>query len=191
MTIVFNQVALMNGKDDGGGDVNLNIRVVVKAALLSAGVGNQCQLEFRAGNLTTTPTVAPLTSMFFGQQGTTEPDFNGNQKQVFFSGAASPATGAWTANAIITSDIFTLGENFDSTKNYVCAYHYSASIATSVSQASATLTNSDAWFAAGSDTASANHDGTLTNQTSVLQLLEKITITALPSGGNLPMMGVG
>ncbi len=125
MTIVYDVTSTLSGTDDGGGDANFNTRNVLNPGVLAAATGRKCQLEFRFG--TACPTEAlSMTSVYFGQGDTTDPsvdsNFNGNQVQVTFGGSGTMGGGA---AKVMTSDMMTLGENFDNTKCYVIAFHVS------------------------------------------------------------------
>lgn len=171
MTVVFDDTSGLTGTDDGGGDGNTNNRVVIAAAGLSAATGTQCQLEFRCG--TSCPTESGMiTSVYFGQGGTA-PNFTGTQVQVLFGGAA---TFNGSAAGVVTSDVFTLGETFDNTKPYTCAFHFksgSAGHAAIVGNTNATL-----FFLAGTDNSSATTSAGMSSAATTLFMLEKITITA-------------
>lgn len=177
MTTVFDQSVALAGTDDGDGNQNLNIRVVLVTASLSAASGNQAQLVLLFG--TACPTeVGSLTSVWFGQAGAADPNFAGDQVQVKFGGAS---TVNGSAAGVVTSDIFTLAQNWDNTKKYTLAFHFALTSAASVSIApagGALLFN-----LAGTDTSSSTNPGAMNGPTGDLVFLEKIFITASGGGG--------
>ncbi|WP_027554545.1 hypothetical protein [Bradyrhizobium sp. Cp5.3] len=178
MTIVFNATAL-TGTDDGGGNSNENIRVVLVTANLSAATGNQCQLVFRFGTGCPTET-GSITSVWFGQSGGTAPNFTGDQVQVFFGGAA---TINGSAAGVVTSDVFTLAQNWDNTKSYTCAFHYKNGSAATSSQHNLSFGNDQLWAGAGTDSSSQTAPTGLSGVTADY-FLQQVIITA--AGGAKP-----
>jgi len=175
MTAVFDKTSVLTGTDDGDSYSPTNLRIVVPASDLIAGIiGTACQLELRFGSLCPSTTGA-ISSMWFGQSGASPPNFTGDQVQVKFAGGAS-INGS--GGAVIVSDIFTLAQPFDATKSYTCAFFIPGSPNfTSLSEGSVAGVTIYADTTTGSDTSSqtapANQAVLLTNTD---LFLEKISI---------------
>src|SRR4029077_18862322 len=88
MTTVFDQSTALAGTDDGDGNSNVNVRVVIPASLQTAASGTQCQITLLFGTAEPTETPA-IDSVWFGQKGASAPDFDGTQVQVKFSGGST------------------------------------------------------------------------------------------------------
>jgi hypothetical protein len=173
MTTVFDQSGSMAGSDDGNTNSNRNFRVQFTSAILSAASGNLCQLTFLWGTAEGSEAGA-VTDCWFGQQGATPPDFTGDQVQVFFSGSAG-FNGS--AAGVVTSDVFTLPQAWDNTKNYVCAYHILSTASANASHS--ILTGSNLYSDVGTTTSSQTHDASqaLDSANSTF-MVEKIVVTS-------------
>lgn len=138
MPDAFNQVTLLTSTDDADVDGSLVLRQVFPATLLSAVSGNKCQLKVLSGKLNADVTLPLFTGSFFGQSSTGGINFTGNQVRVTWKSGGSALTATATAQTTYTSDLITLGENFDNTKAYVFSYDTSSTGAGSYSQAALT-----------------------------------------------------
>ncbi len=178
MTTVYDQATPLTGTDDGDTNGNINYRQVLATALLSAASGAQCQLVFRWGTAQGTVTGA-MTSVWFGQSGATDPNFAGDQVQVKFGGASGVDS---SPGGEVTSDIFTLAQNFNNTKKYTCAFHVLSTNGGAV--ATATVTGAALYGDGGAADSSSQ---TTPSGLSILNanqafFLEKVIITAAVSG---------
>lgn len=177
MTVVFDQTSALTGTDDGNGNSNVNFRQVINSALLSTASGNQVRVTVRFGTAEGSETPA-VDNMWISQAAASGNayNFDGNQVQVTFSGGSS-INGS--VAGVLVSDWVTLGAAYDSTKNYVLAFHCHSGAA--FNSSNATLTNANLFFDPGASN-SATTSVTLTQFVgSDLFFIEKIEIQA--SGG--------
>lgn len=191
MTVVYDKSSILAGTDDGGGNGNQTMRQTLPPGTLSAAAGNQGQLVFLWG--ASEPTESNVCTGVWIGQAATAPAYTGNQVQVFFGGSASFSG---SAGGVITSDIFTLGENWDNTKTYMVSWFFTNGSSTHLSIA--TLTGSTLYGALSlnipGQTAGTNF-GVLSSNSAAF--VEKLFITAVSAGGapltipfiNKPLMG--
>lgn len=192
MTIVFDGSS-NDATDDGNGDEGVEWRVVFTSGLASAS-GNQAQVSFRSGNTSAAGATPTVSGAWIGRgAGAGSTSFTGNQVQLKFGGSAGfniTASGQTT-----TSDVVTLGENFDNTKDYIVSFRFtSGTNAASTTISGATFTGVNSNFLGGStagDEGNTNPQSAMTGQASVLQFLRQVFITGGAKGGTLPLMGVG
>lgn len=176
---VFDDTAYLFGTDDNGTVVsenNYNFRIIVgPSAFSAAGSQKTCQLEFRFGTLCTTVSKA-IGSVYFGQAGTSLPNFAGDQVQVKFSGAATVNS---SAAGVVLSDVFTLAQNFDVTKNYICAFFVasaSVSLSTSPNDPNVTLWTDKGAVGSNQSALTVPTTASYSSTASNLSFLEKIII---------------
>lgn len=194
MTVVLDKSATLAGTDDGNGNGGANFRHIVKAAVLGAATGTQMRVTLLFGTAETTETPA-IDDMWVGQAAASGNayDFNGNQVQLKFSGGNS-INGA--AAGAVVSDWVTLGEAYDSSKNYVFAFHPKSGANCNISFAA--IANCDQYFPTAGNTstsASTVPADVFGVNAGALSLIEKIEIQAAGGGGiptspTLPMMGI-
>jgi hypothetical protein len=185
MTTVYDQSAILAGTNDGGGNGATNLRNVLAASLLSAATGTQCQLTFLFGNTEGTETPA-IDTVYFGQKGASSPDFAGDQVQVFFGGSA---TMNGSASGVVVSDVFTLPQTWDNTKDYVVSWYTHTGQQGTVSFAA--LTGAVLWGSSvGPPQTNQAGSNSLTSPTNIVTnaaFLEKIDITAATGTPTLPL----
>ena len=140
-------------------ELNTDLRQVFPSSMLTAASGaTQFRITVNQGSIGFGGQVTPF---YFGRKAAAgDPyDFNGNQVQVLFGGAAQPAS---SANAQSISDWMTFGggESWDSTQSYVFAFW----IGTSGNRLkfNASITGAQAYFQTN---ASTGGEASLTNAT--------------------------
>lgn len=177
-TVVYDVTSALIGTDDGDTDATINFRQVIPSSNLSSATGNKCKLEIRFGTLCPTES-GTITGMYFGQKGATAPNFTGNQVQVTFSGAGTIDGGA---AKVMTSDVLTLGENWDNTKDYVFSIHFKtgSTASFSVSTLGAVTGPTTYLDGGGADTSSLTvpGNGMALHDTNVVFFVEKISISS-------------
>lgn len=186
MTLVYDQSATMAGTDDGNGNQNLNNRLIIPVSALSPASGNQCQIKLLWGANAHPAEGVSIDTMYFGQAGAANPNFAGDQVQVKFGGLATVGYNG-VASSTVTSDIFTLAQNWDPTKKYIVAWHYNA--ATATSSGFANPAGFDFWGSSGADNSSQTTPAGMSDNGAVLVLIDQIFITASSSGPPLILMG--
>src|SRR5258705_7837287 len=184
MTTVYDATTI-DATDDGGGDNGLAWRHVISAAALSAGTGTQVQVVFRSGTSTAAAAATPcVTGAWIGQAASAgSRNFTGNQVQLKFGG--SNTFDITSSNQNVTSDIATLGENFDNTKDYIVSFRFDNAATATTIFGTIVGGNSNANFLPGSTageealtTASAGY----TSQAGSGQFLPQLFITAAAGG---------
>lgn len=143
ITTVFNQLALLISNDT---ETTVSFRQVLLTPGLSAATATQARVTIQWG---TNATGSALNGMYIGQVGAAEPNFNGNQVPVLWSGGASPT---FVSNGQATSDWVTLGEAWDNTKKYMVAWGAAAGGWFKYNDASAGATTCNAYFLDGDGT---------------------------------------
>jgi hypothetical protein len=138
VTIVLDCSGL-DGTNDGAGDNAVAWRVIIHAAALTAATGNQVQVSWRSGSSSGSNSPA-ISGAWIGQRSGATNNFTGNQVQLKFGG--STTFNITAANQTITSDVATLGENFDSTKDYIVSFRGQTG-ATAFSLTTGTFSNVD------------------------------------------------
>lgn len=130
---VYDKSSVLAGTDDGGGDQQINLRDVAASTFLTSGSSTTARITILWGTASSTVTGAFITT-YFGQRNASTISFKGNQVQVLFGGGAPTSSAAGTN----LSDQFTLGETWDSTKDYILAYQIKNDGTVHISQASNT-----------------------------------------------------
>lgn len=171
MTVVFT-TAVLNGTDDGGGDGNINARLIFPAGVLSAAAGaTQVRVTLLMG--TGCPTISgAITSCWVGRgAGSGSQNYNGNQTQCLFGGSSSANV---SAAASILSDwaTFAASETFDNTKDLIVAYHILNGSATT--QTFSALAGIDTRYDFGTDNAGATTGGLANDLPNSDSLIAKI-----------------
>jgi len=184
VTIVFDGSS-NDATDDGDGNASTEFRVVITSGLASAS-GTQAQVSFRSGNAGVAGATPTITGAWIGQgAGAGSTSFKGNQVQLKFAGANTFSITVGSGQTV-TSDVVTLGETFDNTKNYIVSFRFADATNNAHATASgATFTGVNSNFLGGTtlgDEGNTAPQGGMTAQTSVLQFLRQIIITA--AGGD-------
>lgn len=185
MTVVFDQSAGLAGTDDGNTNGNATTRQLIVPAFLSAGpVSAIGTVTFLFG--TAEPAEANcVTHVYIGQASATSgvSSFTGNQVQVFFGGSQSFSG---SAAGVVTSDQFTLGENWDPTKAYLVSIFCIAGKNVNFSNLTG-LTGCTIYGAGGSDVSSQTAPGLGVFGSNQLVFVQKITIIAPASVAQPPL----
>jgi hypothetical protein len=190
MTTVLD-CASLDGTDDAGGDASTGFRIVISAAALAAATGNKVQVSFRSGNASGSNSPA-IAGAFVGQAASAGSlNFTGNQVRLTFSGGNTANITA--ANQTVTSDVVTLGETFDNTKDYIVSIRIDTA-ASVVHTTNGAFTGVNAQFlvAAGAgEEALTTASGGYVAQANTGQFVRQIFVTGAGGAGNLALMGVG
>ena len=182
MTTVLDASAL-DGTTDGGSDNSVTFRIVISAAALAAASGNQAQVVFRSGNPSgsASPTIS---GAFIGQAASAGSlNFSGNQVRLTFAGGNTANVTA--ANQNVTSDVVTLGETFDNTKDYIVSFRFDVG-ASAPTTTTGLFSNVNAQFLLASTAGEEGNTtaaGGYTAQAGTDQFLRQIFITGGASGG--------
>lgn len=192
MTLVLDGSA-NDGSDDGGSDSSVTFRIVIAANTMSAASGTQIQVSFRSGTASGSNSPA-ISGAWVGQgAGAGSINFTGNQVQLKFGG--SNTFNITAVSQTITSDVVTLGEGFDNTKDYVVSVRIDGAAGNVHTTHAGAFTGTNSEFLLSStagEEALTTASGGYTAQANLLQFLRQIFITAAAAkGGTLPMMGVG
>ena len=122
---IFNQAN--TNTNDSGGDQSGNFRMLFPTdsfTFANSIVGTQGKILVTWGN--NCPTIANcMLNMYVGQQNTlattSGPSFRGDQVPVTFSGAQTLSSSLGTT---VTSDVFTLAQNWDNTSPYIVSMYF-------------------------------------------------------------------